>query len=106
MAHTKHTLTRSAYTSIATGAVIVTVQLPKIPFRIGGADRAELVIAASAPSVPTDNRDVTDACTVLDNTTGALAFLGSISVPDGENIYARWVGSRELAAAEMYVVTF
>ena len=112
MAHTKHTLTRTAYTRIAEGDETVNIQLPVPPYRSGRADRAEVIsVAGSAltdtPTVPTDISAANEVATVLENTRYGFVAATQFTVDSADQLWARWLGTHDYTdAADLYVVTF
>ena len=107
MAHATHTLTRGAYTSIASADDTVNVQLPVVPFRLGNVDSVELITAISAPTVPTDLGAPRPEATVLESSPDQFVTVTNWTIPTGESLWARWIGRKNYAAAtDLYVVTF
>ena len=105
MASTKKTLTRTAYTSLGSGAT-VNVALPKLTERADSFDRVELVIATSSPTVPTPNTALHELALVMENSRDGIGLLTGITVGASDTLYARWVGPAQAGTGHQYVVTF
>ena len=107
MAHTAHTLTRTAYTEIADAGDTINVQLPAPPYRLGNSDRVEIILATATPTVPTNQQNAHRVATVIENTAEQFTVVTNLTVPAGEKLYARWLGRHSYANdSDLYVVTF
>ena len=107
MAHVKHTLTRDDYDSIAAADTTVNVQLPIPPYRTNKADKVELILAATKPTKPAADETPNELATILENTRYQFTTVTQLTVPNGEQLWARWLGvNKNAAAADLYVVVF
>ena len=111
MASTSYTLSRTAYTSVASADDVVSVKLPQIPFRVGRLDRVELILATAAPTVPDPVSAPHRDSIVLENSPEQFGVLANVTVPTGEALYARWLGEYSYEDesgddSSLYVVTF
>ena len=107
MANVAYTLTRSAYTEIADAGDTVNLQLPHPPYRLGNVDRLEVILATSTPTVPSNEDDPHRLGVIMENTNEQFTIITQLTVPAGEKLYARWLGTTEYDdASDLYVVTF
>ena len=111
MAHASTSLTRTAYTAIASGGDTVNVQLPIHPYRTQTADAVELITATSTPTVPSDIASPHRDATVLVNQRDQFVAVTQLTVDSADTLYARWLGQHTYpdesgADSDLYVVTF
>ena len=109
MANIPITLTRTAYTEVASADTVLSISLPDLPLRVGNVDRVELVASTSAitgsniPEVGVPYR----GAIVLENTGDQFGVLVNFTVNSGEKLYARWLGAYNyLSDDDLYVTTF